>query len=247
MVRINPQPDPADICIVSAVVQSIPGQRSLPRWPALLLAAHVALLVTLKVARGLEPELLWISHVALVIALAGFVLRSTQLLSIAFVSIAALHTTWMFDFIVGMTAGSFPVGMAKYLPASDLWTWISTSHHAYLAPLLAVVLWKREVDVVRTFCIAFFLFLYLAIVSRLFLDAGFNVNRAHHVFLNWDHHFAHNSNALPPIKFIPGLAATVAALFLGPSALALWALTRTGVHFANAGHSPHAPQPIPNA
>ncbi|MCB9838484.1 MAG: type II secretion system protein [Phycisphaeraceae bacterium] len=197
-----------------------------PRWPAALLLAHLVLLVVLKTSRGLEPELLWISHVALALAAAGFLLRSVDLLATAFVAIAALHATWMFDFAVGMTTHRFPVGMAQYLPGADAWTWIATSHHAYLAPLLAITLWRREARLLRTFCAAFLIMLYLAAASRLFLDPAFNVNRAHHVLTNWDHHFARNANALPPIRFIPGLAATIAALFFFPSALALALLTR---------------------
>lgn len=212
-----------------------------------MLAAHVALLISLKLARGQEAELLWISHVSLAIAAAGFLLRSTRLLALAFVSIAALHVTWMFDGIVGMTTGSFPVGMAMYLPHTDAWTWIATSHHAYLTPLLACFLWRRDVNVMGTFCASFFLFAYLAIISRFFLDPALNVNRSHEIFIGWDHPFAHNSNALPASKYLPGLAATVAALFLAPSALALRALTRPIKKYSRVGNPPHLSEPIPDS
>lgn len=198
----------------------------IPRWPAGILLLHVALLVALKSARGIEGELLWISHVSLAIAAAGFLLRSAQLLAIAFVAIAALHTTWMIDFVVGMTTGSFPVGMADYLPTADAWTWLATSHHAYLTPLLAVMLWKRDVPIMRTFVLVVLLYTYLVIVSRLLIEPGFNVNRAHHVFLQWDHHFARNTNALPTAQFIPGLIAVVSTCFFAPSAFALRMLAR---------------------
>jgi hypothetical protein len=205
---------------------------------------HVALLVALKASRGLEPELLWISHVALSIAAVGFLIRSAPLLAIAFVSIAALHTTWMLDFAIGMTTGSFPVGMAMYLPAADVWTWIATSHHAYLTPLLAITLRKREARVMRTFCGAFFVFLYLAIVSRFFLDPALNVNRAHRVFTGWDHHFAHNFNALPATQYILGLAATVAALFFFPSAIALLTLCKKTRKQPRTGRTAGCVKPI---
>lgn len=206
--------------------EPVPHRGAIPRWPAVLLLAHLVLLIALKTSRGIEAELLWISHVSLAIAAAGFLLRSTQLLAIAFVSIAALHATWMLDFALGMTTGSFPVGMAMYLPQADAWTWLATSHHAYLTPILAVALWRRDVRVMRTFVIVVLLYCYLATVSRLALDPAFNVNRAHNVFLRWDHHFAHNANALPAVRYLPGLVATVATLFFAPSALILHGLTR---------------------
>jgi hypothetical protein len=232
---------------VTAQARPIPDRRPLPWWPAIPLAAHVALLITLKLARGQESELLWISHVSLAIAASGFLLRSTRLLALAFVAIAALHVTWMFDFVVGMSTGSFPVGMAMYLPHADTWTWIATSHHAYLTPLLAISLWRRDVPVMRTFCTAFFLFVYLAVFSRFFLDPQLNVNRSHEIFIGWDHPFAHNSNALPAIKYLPGLSATVAALFLAPSALVLRMLSRPIKNFSTVGDSPHLSEPIADA
>jgi len=210
----------------------------IPRWPAVILLIHLALLVALKTSRGIEGELLWISHISLAIAAAGYLLRSTQLLAIAFVAIAALHTTWMLDFAVGMTTGSFPVGMAMYLPRADAWTWLATSHHAYLTPMLAVALWRRDVPVMRTFVLVVVLYTYLVIVSRLVIDPVFNVNRAHHVFLHWDHHFARNANALPTIRFIPGLIAVVATLFFAPSALALRLLTTGCGFFRRSEKSP---------
>ncbi len=219
----------------------------IPRWPAVLLLAHLALLIILKSSRGIEGELLWISHVSLAITAAGFLLRSTQLLAIAFVAIAALHTTWMFDFIVGMTTGSFPVGMAMYLPRADAWTWLATSHHAYLTPLLALALWGRSVPVMRTFVAAVLLFTYLAIVSRLVIDPVYNVNRAHHVFLQWDHHFARNANALPAIRFLPGLIAVVATLFFAPSAIALRLVTRKGSDPYTINKSARSNKPIAGA
>ena len=211
---------------MTKAAQPINDPRPIPRWPAALLLAHLALLIILKINRGLEPELLWVSHVAMGIAAAGFLLRSAPLLAMSFVSIAGLHALWLFDAIVGMTTGTFPVGMAMYLPTADAWTWIATSHHAYLAQYVAVFLVGRRVNVTGTFCASFVLFLYLAASSRLFLEPGFNVNRAHTIFLGWDHHFAHNSNALPAIQYIPGLAATVALLFFFPSAIALRILIR---------------------
>ncbi len=211
---------------MTEAAQPINDSKPIPRWPAALLLAHLALLIILKFNRGLEPELLWISHVAMGIGAAGFLLRSAPLLALAFVSIAGLHALWLLDAVVGMTTGSFPVGMAMYLPTADAWTWIATSHHAYLAQYIGVFLIGRRVNVLGTFCASFVLFLYLVTASRLFLEPVFNVNRAHTIFLGWDHHFAHNSNALPAIQYLSGLAATVAVLFFFPSAIMLWLLIR---------------------
>ena len=93
----RPRARPADIQTVPDTATPIADQRPIPRWPATLLLAHVARLITLKVERGLEPEMLWISHVALAIAAAGFLLRSASLLSVVFVSIAALPTGLTID------------------------------------------------------------------------------------------------------------------------------------------------------
>lgn len=193
---------------------------------SLPLFAHLILLLILKFERGIEPEMLWISHVTLALSAVGFMLRSAGLLAISFVAVAALHALWLLDAFIGLTFGVFPAQMATYLPTADTWTWIATSHHVYLAQLVGVYLIGRKINVLGTFCASFVLFLYLAIISRLFLDPVFNVNRAHTVFLEWDSLFARNANALPAIRFVPGLAATVAVLFFLPSAIALKLMTK---------------------
>jgi len=204
----------------------IPEQPPPPRWVAAPLLGHVALLAGVKLSRGLEAEMLWISHVALAIAATGFLLRSTRLLALAFVCVATLHTAWMTDLAIGLTTGHYPLNMASYIPGADWWTRIATAHHAYLTPLLAVALRGRNARVMWTIGAAFCLFLYLAAVSRFALDPALNINRAHHVLSAWEHNATRNFNTLPATQYVLGLAAVVATICFAPAAAALRFLTR---------------------
>jgi MSHA pilin protein MshA len=152
-------------------------------WPMLgmVLFAHFVLLCLLKMSRGIEGEILWISHAGLVLAGTGFILRSPLLVSTAFTIVAGPHLIWIFDAVVGLITGRFPLGATRYLVGADLVTVLSTTHHVYLTPLLVLWLHKQRESSRECFWLAGGIVLTLVALSRFALPPELNVNFAHAV------------------------------------------------------------------
>ena len=84
-------------------------------WLGGLILAHYAFLVALKAHDGLLQELWWNSHVTLLLAGVGLLLGRTLLVTTAITACALGHLGWMTDAAIGLTTGTFPLGMAHYL------------------------------------------------------------------------------------------------------------------------------------
>ncbi|MEL7472237.1 MAG: type II secretion system protein [Planctomycetota bacterium] len=191
------------------------------RAVGVVMLAHVVGLAALKLARGLEGEMLWISHVALALGGLALIVRSTRLAAMAFVGVAALHTLWLLDAAMGVATGRFPLGLTAYLLEADAWTLLGTSHHLYLTPMLAVWLRGRRVEPGRAAFHAAALFALLALACRLLLPAHLNVDFAHALLPQADSAVLAWVNALAAPAFLAVLTLGAATLFFLPGALVL--------------------------
>lgn len=143
--------------------------------------AHFVLLCLLKMSRGIEGEILWISHAGLLLGAMGFILRSPLLVSTAFTIVAGPHLIWNFDAVVGLVTGRFPLGATRHLLGADWLTIFGTTHHIYLTPLLALWLHQRRESTRECFWLAGGIVLALMALSRFMLPPELNVNFAHAV------------------------------------------------------------------
>ena len=166
--------------------------RTVEQALSVLLFAQFILVCAVKVPRGLGVELLWISHVALLLGASGLWLGSERATATALTSIFVVHVVWVGDCIAWLTTGSFPLGVTGYMADADVWTWLAAAHHAFLAPVLIIVLWRRRSFPVVSWLAATALFLVLTVTSRAVSSPAANVNYTYGVFgridcapLNW--------------------------------------------------------------
>ncbi len=192
-------------------------------WIGCALLAHFVFLCWLKSARGVEWEMLWVSHASLGLAAAGLVIGSGLCVSTALVSVAVLHGIWLADAaLLGLTGRSL-LGLTGYLAEADGLTWLGTSHHFYLLPLLAAVVVRGGAFRRASLPVAIGVFAVLAVLSRVAAPAWASVNGAHGLFpgaggpvLSW-------INGLAPATYLVVLVAGVGVLLFAP---AWWAMVR---------------------
>lgn len=190
------------------------------RWIGAGLLVHFAVVLCVIVfARGAPEEVLWVSHVSLLLAGAGLVSQSTLAVTTALTMVGVLHGLWMIDSLPGLLVGRFPVGATRYLLTANLWTWIATSHHFYLAPLLAVIVYHHRAYPRATLPLAILLFLALTTFGRAFLAPATNVNYAYHIAASPEHALVARLNSLDPISYLLTLNAVVAVAMFAPVAL----------------------------
>lgn len=201
-------------------------------WVGAVMLVHTALLAWLKIERGLEGEMLWISHVALAVGGAGVMIGSARLVATAFLSVAGLHALWLFDFFAGQIRGDCPLGLTTYVMQSDWATRLGTSHHLYLTPALGWWLWRRGgasdlvADVVRPGLSAAALFALLVTVSRAALPASMNVNFAFGVMPDSSHAAFAWYRGLATWEYVPMHTMFYTIGFIAPVAAAWGLVTR---------------------
>ncbi len=192
----------------------------------LFLLAHVAFLILLKQARGLEGEMLWVSHVSLALAGLAFLIRSDRLAATVFILTAGLHATWLVDAICGLAFGYFPLGLTRYLLTSDWLTLLGTSHHLYLTPLVAWWLRGRTVPIRAALVAASILLLVLASLARVLVPPTLNVNLCQAVLPRAEWWGMVWFNHLPAPGYLAIHWAFTTAVFFVPGALSMNLLAR---------------------
>lgn len=157
-----------------------------------LLLVQFVVVCAIKFAKGLGWEILWMSHVSLLMTAVGLLVCSTFLIRTAFVAIFMLHTLWLVDCLSWMVAGVSPLSITAYLAEADVWMWVATSHHFYLAPLLAVLVYRSRGLQAECLLAAICLYLVLTLACRTFSTSTLNVNYAFGVlssvrtaFIDW--------------------------------------------------------------
>jgi len=192
----------------------------------LLLLAHVAFLILLKQARGLEGEMFWVSHVSLALAGVAFLVRSDRLAATVFILTAGLHATWLVDAVCGLAFGVFPLGLTRYLLTSDWLTLLGTSHHLYLTPLVAWWLRGRRVPIREGLIAASILLVVLASFARVLVQPTLNVNLCQAVMPRAEWWGMVWFNHLPAPAFLAIHWAFTTVVFFVPGALSMTLLSR---------------------
>ncbi|MAE64312.1 MAG: hypothetical protein CMJ18_08560 [Phycisphaeraceae bacterium] len=147
-------------------------------WIGALLLAHYALLVGLKAQSGTMQELWWNSHVSLVVAGIGLLAGSTLLVTVPLTATLIAHFAWVVDAAIGLSTGTFPLNMSAYLAQTGPLTWIGTSHHVYLSPVLLAVILRHGHYPATTMPLALLMIAALTLISRYALDPWRNINSA---------------------------------------------------------------------
>ena len=188
----------------------------LARWIGCLLLANFVIVCAIKIGYGIAGDIWWMSHVGLLLAAVGFLRRSALLICTALISVLALHSLWLVDYVVWLLTGHFVLGVTKYLDGAEFGVWVATAHHFYLAPLLLITLCHCRRCPRASFPVAVALFVSLSLISRSLLAPANNVNFAFRVDTGLDLALLDWVNRLPGSAYLVALNAAVAAGFLLP-------------------------------
>ncbi len=197
--------------MVNAKYEPVAGRWG--RWIGAALLVDFVVVCTIKVSTGVPGAILWLSHIGLLVAALGFLRRSVLLITAALIGVFVLHTLWLADCITWLASGTFPLGVTSYLADADVWAWVATAHHFYLAPLLIVTVWHYGQCPRAALSTAVGLFACLTILSRALLDPVGNVNFAFEVATSLDWAIFGWVNRLPVILYLMALNAFVSVAF----------------------------------
>ncbi len=182
-----------------------------------LLLAHFATLCAIKLNKGLNEEILWVSHLSLALTGVGLWIRSTNLIGASFTLILFLHALWLVDCFCGLVLGRFPLGITDYLVTADAWTWIGTAHHFYLAPLLLAAVARSRVYSIQSIVLAIVLFGIVSVVSRVALPEASNINSAFRLLPRLDNPAIRQFDALPAASYLALLNLVAFGVFFLPA------------------------------
>lgn len=191
--------------------------------------AHLGFLCWLKMERGIEGELLWVSHVSLALTGVGLVIGSGLCLSTALVCVGVLHGLWLIDLLVLGLAGWSPFGATGYLVEADALTWLGTGHHFYLLPLLLVLAVRGRCFRACSVLTATLVFGVLVVLSRAVLPPEMNINGAHALFPGREGTLIRLINGLPGVWYVVVLVVGVGSLVFWPWAMVLGRVCRGAV------------------
>ncbi len=189
------------------------------RYVGWFLLAHFALVCGVKIAAGRAGDIAWMSHVGLLMAALGLLGRSSLLIAAALINVLALHGLWLADCLTWLATGRFPLGITNYLPHADAWTWLSTLHHFYLAPLLLVVTYRTGERRPEALLLAIAVYLALTLFSHAALPVAANINYAFRVPVAHGVWLVDWGNQQPGAIYLPGLNLFVALVMFTPAYL----------------------------
>jgi len=152
---------------------------------AVLLLVHFTALCMIKYVTVTDPEIFWLCNISLALAAVALFLQSNFLVFVAITNIFFFHILWYVDIASFLTTGTFSLGVASYLKHADLLTWITTSHHFYLLPLLLFIVIHKHSSFppVPTLLASVFILSALVIISRYFTNNEMNINYAYRIEL----------------------------------------------------------------
>jgi hypothetical protein len=206
------------VSVPSNGTSSIGGRHG--RWLGAALVVHFAAICVIKASSGRPEEIGWLSHMGLLLAGGGLLLRSALPVATALTCVLVLHGIWVFDAVSWMVCGAFPIGVATYLPEANVWDWVATLHHFYLAPVLLFLIARARVWPEESLPAAMVVYLALTVFSRAAIAPAANINYAFGVRTALRHPWVEIANHLPGSWYMVGLNAFVCAFCFGPAALA---------------------------
>jgi len=184
---------------VAATRKRPTGGNKFTHWPVfckfvavLLFIYYCGMMVTRYQYRGYYAfvDTLWVCNLNLLIASAGILLHSAELVAATINSVFIAHVLWVVDVISYLITGDFPIGLAAYVawPETSWAELISSTHHMWFIPLLLMVLHKNGGFPFKSWLIAVSMIFPIQLISLCFpeeiiLSNGepyyLNVNMAH--------------------------------------------------------------------
>jgi hypothetical protein len=155
------------------------------RWLGAAIAAHLVWLIALQTAVGDSEQLLWLSYTCVAMVGIGLMARAQMCITAPLLICAIPHALWLLDLFIGMTTGVFPFHLATPLARGNLLSWISTSHHFFLLPILYIMIKRGAVPTVGSVMVATTVYIALLGASRP-AGAADNINWSHRIFPAWD-------------------------------------------------------------
>lgn len=189
------------------------------RWIGAVLLAQFVLVGLIKHHQGVTVEVLWMSHAGLLLGALGFLRGSLILIGTALVGTLLLHSVWLFDCLAWVATGRFPLNVTAYLATAPALSWVATSHHFYLVPLLAVTVIRAGRLPPESLPGAIALYFVLTIAGRALASPALNVNFAYGVLSNIRMSWLDALNLLPGPAYLLILNLGVTALFFLPAFL----------------------------
>lgn len=125
-------------------------------------------------------QVLWLSHIATLTGGIGAFLRNRFLISLALVACIGHHLFWLFDIISWLITGNFAVGVTAYLQNASLGTWLQTSNHFFVAPMLLILVIHQGAISKYIWIWASALFVSLITIGLIFFSPASNLNCAYH-------------------------------------------------------------------
>jgi hypothetical protein len=119
-----------------------------PLWLKGFHAAFLAVLVPAYWDYYGPANFLWFSDIALFVGLFALWLESPLLASTQAVSVGALESAWVLDFLLGLVLGRSPLGMSAYMfePDRSLFIRGLSLFHLWLPVLLFWLVWRLGYD-----------------------------------------------------------------------------------------------------
>lgn len=187
------------------------------RWIGAAFLLQFVVVCAIKAHKELAWEILWMSHASLLLAAIGLLTRSMVLVGTAYVAIFSLHTLWLIDCFTWMITGHSPLAITAYLASADPWVWVATSHHFYLAPILATLVYRARTLPRESLLGAVAMYLLLTVVCRALSTSTLNVNYAHGVLSQLRLGVVDWLNLLPGTAYLLMLNLGVTVLFFLPA------------------------------
>lgn len=179
-----------------------------------------------KVWHGTPWQLLWFCHISLALAAVGCLTCSKLLKATALTNVCVLHSLWIFDFAVGYTSGTFPLGFSAYVQDLDFWGWTASVHHLYLLPVLLWMFWREREYPRETWLLSATLFVLAMLASRSLLSPAQNVNYSYFIPQSLQLFGASSLNRLPSDLYMFGVHGAVNLAAFLPAAIALSFIAR---------------------
>jgi hypothetical protein len=143
------QPPPEGLRLVNTErTPAVPSRGAVPLWITTPYALFLSVLVPVYLVHYGPSNFLWFSDIALLVTLAALWWESPLLASTQAVSVTLLESVWTLDFLLGLTTGASPFGLAAYMfdPALSLFLRALSLFHLVLPVLLLWLVFRLGYD-----------------------------------------------------------------------------------------------------
>jgi hypothetical protein len=155
------------------------SSREVPLTVKVLYTIFVCVLIPIYWRHYGAANFLWFSDIALLIGLVALWLENPLLASTQAVSVLVLEMVWIFDFVIRLTTGIQPVGIAEYMFKSDIPLFVRglSLFHLVLPFLLVWLVYRLGYDQ-RAWIVQTVLFWVVLLLCFFFTEPSQNINWA---------------------------------------------------------------------